>query len=165
MWHRKSREVSTSCATRQEASSCEDGGLLTGAGVPLGGARAVEAQRAGGHAHADLLHADPLQVHEEARPAGQAAIVVGAGQAAPLLAARALPGELCGGWRTQLTQGVVEHSDISRQTSHETCGPLGGAVCCPFNTTHFNEVPKHFTNKRIYFCSHLMPMNLKISVL
>lgn len=57
-----------------------------GARVSVWRARAVEAWRARGHAHADLLHPHPLQVHEEARFAGQAAIVVGAGQTAPLLA-------------------------------------------------------------------------------
>lgn len=54
--------------------------------VSLWGARAVKAQRAGSHAHADLLHPDSLQMHEESRLAGQAAIVVGAGQTATLLA-------------------------------------------------------------------------------
>lgn len=59
---------------------------LTCACVSLWGACAVKAQRAGSHAHADLLHPDSLQMHEESRLAGQAAIVVGAGQTATLLA-------------------------------------------------------------------------------
>lgn len=59
------------------------------AGVSFWGARVVKARRAGGHAHPDLLHPNPLQMHEEARPAGQAAIVVRAGQTATLLAPRA----------------------------------------------------------------------------
>lgn len=54
--------------------------------VSLWGACAVKAQGAGSHAHADLLHPDSLQMHEESRLAGQAAIVVGAGQTATLLA-------------------------------------------------------------------------------
>lgn len=70
--------------------------LLTCAGVSLWGACAVKAQRAGSHAHPDLLHPNPLQVHEEARLAGQAAIVVGAGQAATLLTPRAHTRDLCG---------------------------------------------------------------------
>lgn len=59
---------------------------LTCAGVSFWRACAVKAQRAGSHAHPDLLHPNPLQMHEEARLAGQAAIVVGAGQTATLLA-------------------------------------------------------------------------------
>lgn len=56
------------------------------AGVSFRGACAIKSQRAGSHAHPNLLHPDPLQMHEEARLAGQAAIVVGAGQTATLLA-------------------------------------------------------------------------------
>lgn len=56
------------------------------AGVSFWGACAVKAWRAGSHAHPDLLHPNPLQMHEEAWLAGQAAIVVRAGQTATLLA-------------------------------------------------------------------------------
>lgn len=59
---------------------------LTGAGASFWKACAVKAGRAGSHAHPDLLHPNPLQVHEEARFAGQAAIVVRAGETATLLA-------------------------------------------------------------------------------
>lgn len=56
------------------------------AGVSFWGACAVKARRTGSHAHSDLLHPNPLQMHEEARLAGQTAIVVRAGQTATLLA-------------------------------------------------------------------------------
>lgn len=59
------------------------------AGVSLWRSCAVEAQRAGSHAHPDLLHPNSFQVHKEAWLAGQAAIVVGAGQTSTLLAPRA----------------------------------------------------------------------------
>lgn len=59
---------------------------LTCAGVSFWGACAIKARRTGSHAHPDLLHPNPLQMHEEARLAGQAAIVVRAGQTATLLA-------------------------------------------------------------------------------
>lgn len=59
---------------------------LTCACVSLWRARAIKAQGARSHAHANLLHPDSLQMHEESRLAGQAAIVVGAGQTATLLA-------------------------------------------------------------------------------
>lgn len=55
-------------------------------GVSLRGACAIKSWRAGSHAHPDLLHPNPLQMHEEARLAGQTAIVVRAGQTATLLA-------------------------------------------------------------------------------
>lgn len=56
------------------------------AGVSFWGACAVKARRTGRHAHPDLLHPNPLQMHEEAWLAGQAAIIVRAGQTATLLA-------------------------------------------------------------------------------
>lgn len=56
------------------------------AGVSFWGACAIKARRTGSHAHPDLLHPNPLQMHEEAWLAGQAAIVVRAGQTATLLA-------------------------------------------------------------------------------
>lgn len=59
------------------------------AGVSFWGSCAIKARRTGSHAHADLLHPNPLQMHEEAWLAGQAAIVVRAGQTATLLAPRA----------------------------------------------------------------------------
>lgn len=59
---------------------------LTCAGVSFWGACVVKAWRTGSHAHPDLLHPNPLQMHEEARLAGQASIVVRAGQTATLLA-------------------------------------------------------------------------------
>lgn len=83
------------CETWHFCSSRYNGRSLTCACVSLWGARAVKAQRAGSHAHANLLHPDPLQVHEESRLAGQAAIVVGAGQTATLLAPRTHTRYLC----------------------------------------------------------------------
>lgn len=62
---------------------------LTRARASFWKACAIKARRAGCHAHPDLLHPNPLQVHEESRFAGQAAIVVGAGETAALLAPRA----------------------------------------------------------------------------
>lgn len=59
---------------------------LTCAGVSFWGARAIKTQRTRRQAHPNLLHSNPLQMHEEARLAGQAAIVVRAGQTATLLA-------------------------------------------------------------------------------
>lgn len=56
------------------------------AGVSLWGSCAIKAWRTGSHAHPDLLHPNPLQMHEEAWLAGQTAIVVGASQTATLLA-------------------------------------------------------------------------------
>lgn len=56
------------------------------AGVSFWGASTVKAWRTRRHAHSDLLHPNPLQMHEEAWFAGQAAIVVRAGQTATLLA-------------------------------------------------------------------------------
>lgn len=59
---------------------------LTRAGASFWKTCAIKAGRAGSHAHPDLLHPNPLQVHEEAWFAGQAAIVVRAGETATLLA-------------------------------------------------------------------------------
>lgn len=60
--------------------------MLTCAGVSFWGACTIKSWRTGSQAHPYLLHSNPLQVHEEARLAGQAAIVVRAGQTATLLA-------------------------------------------------------------------------------
>lgn len=87
---------------------------LTCAGVSFWGARAVKARRTGGHAHPDLLHPNPLQVHEEARLAGQAAIVVRAGQTATLLAPRAHTRDLF--WREQVRCRSMNFKRNNRET-------------------------------------------------
>lgn len=54
--------------------------------VSLWGSSAIKSRRTGSHAHPDLLHPDPLQMHEETRLTRQTAIVIRAGQTATLLA-------------------------------------------------------------------------------
>lgn len=76
---------------------------LTRTRVSFWGAGAVEPGRTRGHAHPYLLHPDPLQMHEEARLAGQTAVVVRAGQAAPLLAPGAPTSHHCGQEQRTLT--------------------------------------------------------------
>ena len=58
--------------------------VLTGAYVPVRWACAVEATGTREQTHSDLPHPIPLQEDEEARLAGQAAIVIRAGQTAAL---------------------------------------------------------------------------------
>lgn len=68
--------------TNKHTNKCS----LTRAGASFWKTCAIKAGRAGSHAHPNLLHPNPLQVHEEAWFAGQAAIVVRAGETATLLA-------------------------------------------------------------------------------
>lgn len=83
--HRKVEACSAACAeVLVEARLALRPALCTGASI--GGACPIKSWRTGSQAHPDLLHPNPLQMHEEARLAGQTAIIVGAGQAATLLA-------------------------------------------------------------------------------